>query len=429
MYFKELRSWMHTCIPNTSIVVFRITFSIILLIQTFYFFYNDFISENIIKPFVLFPFIEGIDPPNKTILLIIASFMLIANIGMIINRTARFSSLIFCICFTYFWLLDKGYFNNHYYFISIICFLLFLINTKSSLKNNILVPRIYLLALQLMIFIVYFISGVNKLNPYWLFDLQPITHILEVKHELTKNPIFVQKWLAIAMSYSGLLFDLFIGFLLLGKKTRSFGFILVISFNIINFYIFRDVGEIGLFPFFMISTLVLFINPRKIQKILKLEGQKEYVIQNNQAINKLILVFLIIHILLPFRHIFFNGHVDYNGIGQRFSWRMKIMYKESVIEYFIIDKISQKKYSVDISKMLTPMQYNNLKYYPDLIIPLSKKIKSEAIEKFNIQYPKITCNYKTSFMGREAQLLFSPEIDLSSIPTKKWVNQWIWELN
>ena len=140
-------------------------------------------------------------------------------------------------------------------------------------------------------------------------------------------------------------------------------------------------------------------------------------------------MFLIIHILLPFRHIFFNGHVDYNGIGQRFSWRMKIMYKESVIEYYIIDKISQKKYSVDISKMLTPMQYNNLKYYPDLIIPLSKKIKSEAIEKFNIQHPKITCNYKTSFMGREAQLLFSPEIDLSNIPTKKWVNQWIWELN
>ena len=105
------------------------------------------------------------------------------------------------------------------------------------------------------------------------------------------------------------------------------------------------------------------------------------------------------------------------------------MYKESIIEYFIIDKLSQKKYSVDISKMLTPMQYNNLKYYPDLIIPLANKIKSEAIEKFNIKHPKITCNYKTSFMGGESQLLFSPEIDLTKVPSNKLVNSWIWELN
>ena len=160
--------------------------------------------------------------------------MLIANIGMIINQTARVALLIFCICFTYFWLLDKGYFNNHYYFISIVCFLLFLVNTKSSFKQNILVPRLFLLSLQMIIIIVYFISGINKLNPT-IFDLQPITHILEVKHAVTNNPIFLQKWLAIAMSYSGLLFDLFIGFLLIFQPTRTIGFVLVISFNITNF--------------------------------------------------------------------------------------------------------------------------------------------------------------------------------------------------
>ena len=47
-------------------------------------------------------------------------------------------------------------------------------------------------------------------------------------------------------------------------------------------------------------------------------------------------------------------NVDYTGVGQRFSWRMKIMYKESMIEYFIVDKISQQKYSVDIYKNADP---------------------------------------------------------------------------
>ncbi len=428
MDLKQFKIWLNDYIPNTSIVLFRIVFSFILLIQTFYFFYNDFISANIIKPFILFPFIQGLTPPSELTLIIIGVIMLIANIGMIINQTARVALLIFCICFTYFWLLDKGYFNNHYYFISIVCFLLFLVNTKSSFKQNILVPRLFLLSLQMIIIIVYFISGINKLNPYWLFDLQPITHILEVKHAVTNNPIFLQKWLAIAMSYSGLLFDLFIGFLLIFQPTRTIGFVLVISFNIANFYLFRDVGEIGLFPFLMMSTLILFTNPNKIRESFGLKTQQQQLYEKSKLINKCILVFLVIQAILPFRHILFKGNVDYTGVGQRFSWRMKIMYKESIIEYFISDKLSQQKYSVDISKMLTPMQYNNLKYYPDLIIPLANKIKSEAREKFNIKHPKITCNYQTAFMGKNPQLLFSPEIDLTKISTKKLTHQWLWDL-
>ena len=428
MDLKQLEIWMNTAVSSTSIILFRIVFSTILLIQTFYFFYNDFISENIIKPFILFPFIEGLNPASELTLIIIGVIMLIANIGMIFNKTAKAALLVFCSCFTYFWLLDKGYFNNHYYFISIICFLLFLINPQSSFKQNILVPRMSLLALQVMVVMVYCISGINKLNPYWLFDLQPMTHILEVKYEVTNNPIFTQKWLLIAMCYSGLLFDLFIGFLLIFKQTRVLGFIFVISFNIINFYLFRDIGEIGLFPFLMISTLILFINPNKIRNILKLKNQKQHFIETSNLIKKFILLFLIIQAILPFRHIFFKGNVDYTGVGQRFSWRMKIMYKESIIEYFISDKLSQQKYSVDISKMLTPMQYNNLKYYPDLIIPLANKIKSEARKKFNIKHPKITCNYQTAFMGKNPQLLFSPEIDLTKIATKKLTHEWLWDL-
>ena len=209
------------------------------------------------------------------------------------------------------------------------------------------------------------------------------------------------------MSYSGLLFDLFIGFLLIFQPTRTIGFILVISFNIANFYLFRDVGEIGLFPFLMMSTLILFTNPNKIRERFGLKTQPQLLCEKSKLINKCILVFLVIQAILPFRHILFKGNVDYTGVGQRFSWRMKIMYKESIIEYFISDKLSQQKYSVDISKMLTPMQYNNLKYYPDLIIPLANKIKSEAREKFNIKHPKITCNYQTAFMGKPPAFIFS----------------------
>ena len=427
MDFKKLTIYLKEPIPNTSIMVFRMGFALILLIQTYYFISNDFINENIVKPLILFPFIKGFEPMSKINLIMLAYIMLISNIGMLVNKTARISTLIFLLSFTYFWLLDKGYFNNHYYFISLICFLLFLVNQRSSFQNLIYVPRISLFSLQAMICITYFIAGVNKLNPYWLFDLQPMTHILEFKSELTGNNIFQEKWVIIFGVYFGLFFDLFIPFLLFIKKTRIVAFILVFCFNIMNYYIFYDVGEIGVFPFLMISTLILFIDPKTFSKIIP-NNKEKIILKNYKPINIFIICFLILQLILPFRHHLFTGYVDYNGIGQRFSWRMKIMYKESNIDYFIIDKMSNQKYSVDIAKMLTNKQYNNIKYFPDLIVPLAIKIKSEAKEKFNIKYPKITCTYKSKFMGKMEQLLFSPELDLSQIPRNRRTNKWLFEL-
>ena len=193
MDFKIMTAWLNEPVANISITLFRIIFSFVLLIQTYYFITNGFIENNIIKPFILFPFINGLDPASEVYLILLSYIMLISNIGMLFNKTARISTFCFLCCFTYFWLLDKAYFNNHYYFISLICFLLFLVDKKGSFKRNIYVPRFSLFALQGMIIITYFIAGINKLNPYWLFDLQPLTHIFEIKSEISNNPIFKQQ--------------------------------------------------------------------------------------------------------------------------------------------------------------------------------------------------------------------------------------------
>ena len=120
--------------------------------------------------------------------------MLISNIGMLLNKFARFSTIIFFCCFTYFWILDKGYFNNHYYFISLICFILFLVEQEASFYKNLHTPKISIFTLQIMVFIVYFIAGLNKLNPYWIFEFQPIRHIYRSKSRDYKQYIFQKRY-------------------------------------------------------------------------------------------------------------------------------------------------------------------------------------------------------------------------------------------
>ena len=178
----------------------------------------------------------------------------------------------------------------------------------------------------------------------------------------------------------------------------------------------------------MLTTFILFINPKSLMQFFRLNEKPTLQLNMPMMLKKFIIFFLILQLIFPFRHILFKGNVDYNGIGQRFSWRMKIMYKESKIDYFIINKMTQKKYSVNIRPMLTNKQFNNLKYYPDLIIPLAKKIKLEANEKFNIKNAKVTCEYKMKFMNGDEHLIFSPELDLTKINESKKSNKWLWEL-
>ena len=423
-FIKELKQ----PVPSISITLFRLCFSAILLIQTYHFIVSEFIDKNIIKPALLFPFIHGLHPISNVNLILLGYIMLIANVGMLLNKFARFSTIIFFGCFTYFWMLDKGYFNNHYYFISIICFIIFLTEKESSFKKNLHTPKISIFSLQLMIFIVYFIAGLNKLNPYWLFDFQPIRHILELKADITNNPFFNKEIIIMSVSYLGLIFDLSVGFFLFFKRTRFFAFLAIVLFHLTNYWIFNDVGEIGIFPFLMISTIVIFIDPISLNKLFHLNDKPVIQKTNSIFLNNFLVVFLVIQIILPFRHFLFDGHVDYNGIGQRFSWRMKIMYKESEIDYFITNIMTREKYNVNIKTMLTNRQYNNLKYFPDLIVPLAKKIQIEAMEKFDIKHAKITCEYQTSFMGKNKQLLFSPTLDLTKIKESQLPNKWLFPL-
>ena len=325
MYFENIQYIQNNYESNISLAVFRICFSIVLIVQTIYFFKLGFIENNILKPFILFPFFDFLNKPSELLIYLSAVLMLISNIGMIFNKTSRISCLIFFLAFTYLWLLDRGYFNNHYYFISIITFLLFFLNKKSSFKKNYYVPKINIIAFQIMIFLIYFISGVNKINPYWIFDLQPMTHILQTKAQVSGNNLFSNYFIISLFTFSGLIYDLVIGFFLIFKRTRILGFIFVLIFNSLNFFLFKDVGEIGVFPFLMISTLVLFIEPVKIQKLLKVKKKEKIILHNKSFVNHLIVFFIIVQILLPFRHVLVKGNVAYNGIGQRFAWRAIIM--------------------------------------------------------------------------------------------------------
>ena len=73
-----------------------------------------------------------------------------------------------------------------------------------------------------------------------------------------------KEWVHYLMSWGGMLYDLAIPFLLIIKRTRLFGFVLVVIFHLFT----RILFPIGVFPYIMIISALIFFDSSFHNKII-----------------------------------------------------------------------------------------------------------------------------------------------------------------
>lgn len=129
---------------------------------------------------------------------------------------------------------------------------------------------VFLLRAQLVI--AYFYAGFTKLSADWLLDAAPVRWFLErpgvtepfrgllspslfgAFEQAIHSPV-----LAYVISWTGMAFDLSVGFLLLFRRTRLLGLVLMVTFHVTNHFLIFD--DIAWFPLVGITTAWIFLNP------------------------------------------------------------------------------------------------------------------------------------------------------------------------
>jgi hypothetical protein len=245
----------------------------------------------------------------------------------------------------------------------------------------------------LLLGIVYFYAGLTKLNSDWLFRAMPLKIWLPSKYDLPflGETFMQQEWFHYAMSWSGMLYDVSIPFLLLYKRTRIFAFVVVVFFHVFT----RVLFPIGMFPFIMIICTLIFFEANFHQKII--DGLKHQFfkwssrvvllrsiqakskdfnpIQNftfskiqKQFIYPIIGLFLMVQILVPFRSLLYPGELFWTEEGYRFSWRVMLMEKAGYTNFKIVDLEKGTFFMVNNSDFLTDFQEKQMSRQPDFIL-------------------------------------------------------------
>ena len=282
------------------------------------YYYNGWIRELYVKPQFHFQYewFQWLRPlPEEAMYLLFAS-LAILSLMITLGLFYRITTFLFFLGYSYFFLLERAIYNNHYYLICLLSLMLVLAPLHKSWSLDVLrgavphtdkLPALWLWIFRLHMGIVYFYGGIAKFDSDWLNGLATRKLMGEGNRGTFLEPLMHYEWVPYFYAWSGMLFDLLIPFLMLWKPTRNLAFLSAIIFHTNNNFVF----SIGVFPMLALTLTMIYYDagfPRKIvpNKIKKwLSGQyRKRLPDRNLAVSAshsqtrpLILAFLGIYIL------------------------------------------------------------------------------------------------------------------------------------
>jgi hypothetical protein len=421
-------------IDNTGLVLFRIVFGLLISIEAFGSLATGWVRRVLVEPEFTFNFIgfEFLQYFQGDFMYTYFVIMGLFGLCVMLGYKYRFSMIAFAIMWSGVYLMQKTAYNNHYYLMMLLCWLMAFLpaNRRFSLDarfnpriRSIAVPRWCLLLLVLQVWIVYTYASVAKFYPDWL-DTSVIGVFMEGKHDYWLIGGFLQlKWVHFCIVYVGILFDLLIVPLLIWKRTRLTAFYISIFFHLFNSFVF----QIGIFPYMSIAFALFFFSSETLQKRFirpferfgarnEIYSDGEVIIPKyKNVITSLLVIHLIVQLALPLRHWFFKDDVLWTEEGHRLSWRMMLRSKQGNATVWVVDKSTGERTRYDHNQLLKNNQRSSFRSKPDMIWQLAQRIKAE--EAKNGRDVAVYMDVKVKVNQGEFHPFIDPEVDLAS---EKW---------
>jgi len=401
-------------VSSGPLVVLRVAFGLLMAASMVRFMARGWVTELYVLPqfhfsFWGFAWIRPLPPGGMWLV-----FILLALLGLTIaaGLATRPSLIAFFLIFTYVELIDKAYYLNHYYFVSLLTFLLIFLPVQGawSVDGHLgwrqsypLVPAWMLWLVRAQLGLVYFFAGVAKLNPDWLLAAQPLNIWLHARTSTPLlGPLFDTAWLPYLFSWAGMLFDLTVPFWLSWRKSRLLAYLAVIVFHGLTGLLFN----IGMFPWIMMACTLVFFDwtfLARPEPSAKAATRPRWVIG-------ILALFMGIQLLLPLRHWLYPGNVNWTEEGFRFAWRVMLVEKTGQVTYTVRDPASGAQWHVLPSQYLTVQQDKQMAFQPDMIIQFAHFLAG--------QYPQpveVRAEVYVSWNGRPSRLLLNPEQNLIAV--------------
>ncbi len=427
-------------VSNAPVIIFRVLFGFMMAISIIRFWANGWISEFYIEPkfhftYYGFEWVKALDGNGMYWLF---GAMLFSAILVTLGLFYRAAIITFFFLFTYVELIDKTTYLNHYYFVSLVAFLMIFIsaNTRLALDTKVFkhISSAFTQAwtvniLKFQLFVVYFYAGLAKLNADWLLEAMPLKIWLPAKSHLPFiGSLLRYQETAYLFSWFGAAYDLTIPFLLLYKRTRLFAFAMVVVFHVSTGILF----PIGMFPYIMILSMLIFFSATYHEQVVTyferiFGSERNFSASKSENIGRISTIFLMLYVcfqlVFPFRFLAYPGKLFWHEQGYRFSWRVMLMEKMGYVNFTVNDEATGQVLRLNNADYLTPFQEKEMSTQPDMILQfahyVAKKFQTDGC------LPEVYAEGYVTLNGARSKAFINSQINLTN-ETESWSHKnWI----
>jgi len=378
--------------------------------------------------------------PSAWMMEIETAAMMVGAIGIALGICTRPAIALFLATFAHFFFAEAAAYNNHFYLIVLVNFLLLFcdsdrcfslrrwrVGNSPVLPDSIPVWQLHILRAQ--VFIVYFYGAISKLSRDWLIEMEPVRFWL---HHTPKAPEWLvpllrQPWFTPLTAWGGLFIDLVCPFLLLHRRTRYFAIGVLTLFHLANSQIFN----IGYFPIMGMVLLLPFLPPDLMKRRTR---ETSATVADAPAaplsrfVTGLLVAYFLFQILFPLRwHLWRPANPLWTEKGQEFAWRMMLQEQISSLELRFADPEVQAlvERRPDVLPPLSPALRRALDSHPHFVWQYVQELRRN-LEPFGKEDAAIHAFVASSLNGRAYTPLIDPNIDLAKAKYPLWrVPDWI----
>lgn len=451
---RAFSSRLRSPVDPASLAVFRMAFGLLMVTSVVRFVAYGWVDELYLAPQFHFTYLgfDWVKPWPRAWMFVHMALLGLSALSVGIGFLTRCSAAVFCVLFTYVELIDQALYLNHYYFVSLISFLLIWVPSGEiwSLDawlrrrrarregGDTVAPRSIelssLVLLRAQVAIVYFFAGAAKLNSDWLFRAEPLRTWLLARADFPLlGSWFLSPSTAYLMSWAGMVFDLTVWCFLLWKKARPYAVLVALGFHFCVWLLF----PIGMFSFVMMFAITIFFEPswprELVGRLTRRASHKEEQLsappfEPARALPRpwyvFAALFLALQACIPLRFALYPGAVNWTEQGFRFAWRVMLIEKTGQVEFLVKTGSPDKLWLIFPRDELTLLQAKMMSTQADMIQAYALVLR-ERFERDGYENVRVYADTWVAFNGRRRQRLIDPEVDLASAPRSLAPKTWI----
>lgn len=440
-------------VDASSLVLFRVSFGLIMLIEVYRYFNNGWISKYYIEPSFMFTFygFGWVQPLAGSGMYWVFVLMGVAALCITIGALYRVAIILFFFVFSYVFLLDMAHYLNHFYLVILLAFLLAVVPVnrtwavdawvRPSIRRD-TVPgwAVWVFRLQLEVILLY--AGLVKLNPDWL-RLEPMGMWLAGRADLPiVGQYFTEDWAVAVASYGVIALHLIGAPMLLFRRTRLYAMAIYVVFHLMNVVLFR----IGIFPWMTIMAMLLFLEPDWPRRVVRKLGEWQargirrgsgdvmvpetsgdriqYSRFYRSALASAIGVWLAFQVLFPLRHLLYAGYVNWTEEGHKFAWQMMLRDKVADTVFLTRHPATLVVKQVNPHDYMSPRKAEKMAKRPDMILQFAHHLAREAAAQ-GVEGLQVWARACVSLNGRKEAWLVDPLRDLARVERNLRPADWI----